>query len=252
MEGETKNFSSPNKRQRLLEPINNEEDSICDNNKNKTEIIIKTASNQTATKNENENANENENKNVNNTNEIATKFQKDITLEYLRNKMSQFANERDWNQFHTPRNLLLALVGEVGELCEIFQWREKVTLGVPELNDEEKIHLGEELADVLLFLIRLSDQCNIDLPAATLDKMQKNAKKYPAHLAKGSSAKYTTYMHLKQQSRINNDKNNGNNDNNNNNIINGNNSDNNNNNNNDNHIVNNNNNNSDNGNCGGK
>ncbi|OMO55672.1 NTP pyrophosphohydrolase MazG, putative catalytic core [Corchorus capsularis] len=94
--------------------------------------------------------------------------------------MANFAKERDWDQFHSPRNLLLALVGEVGELSEIFQWKGEVPKGLPDWKEEEKVHLGEELSDVLLYLVRLSDICGIDLGKAALRKVELNAIKYPA------------------------------------------------------------------------
>ncbi|KAL1309105.1 hypothetical protein HN51_051792 [Arachis hypogaea] len=103
-----------------------------------------------------------------------------VTLDMLKEKMAQFAKERDWDQFHSPRNLLLALVGEVGELSEIFQWKGEVPKGLPDWKEEEKVHLGEELSDVLLYLVRLSDICGIDLGNAALRKVQLNAIKYPA------------------------------------------------------------------------
>ncbi|KAE8805820.1 dCTP pyrophosphatase 1-like [Hordeum vulgare] len=103
-----------------------------------------------------------------------------VTLEELRKKMTDFARERDWEQYHSPRNLLLALVGEVGELSEIFQWKGEVPKGLPGWEERETEHLGEELADVLLYLVRLSDMCGVDLGKAALRKIELNARKYPA------------------------------------------------------------------------
>ncbi|XWS13305.1 hypothetical protein CRYUN_Cryun36dG0026000 [Craigia yunnanensis] len=114
-----------------------------------------------------------------------------VTLEELKKKMAEFARERDWDQFHSPRNLLLALVGEVGELSEIFQWKGEVPRGLPDWKDEEKQHLGEELSDVLLYLVRLSDICGVNLGKAALRKLEMNAIKYPVKLCKGSSQKHT-------------------------------------------------------------
>ncbi|VVA33634.1 PREDICTED: dCTP pyrophosphatase 1 [Prunus dulcis] len=102
-----------------------------------------------------------------------------VTLDLLKKKMAEFAKERDWDQFHSPRNLLLALVGEVGELSEIFQWKGEVPKGLPDWKEEEKEHLGEELSDVLLYLVRLSDICGVDLGKAALRKVGLNAIKYP-------------------------------------------------------------------------
>ncbi|WVZ75389.1 hypothetical protein U9M48_023445 [Paspalum notatum var. saurae] len=117
-----------------------------------------------------------------------------VRLEALRKRMADFARERDWEQFHSPRNLLLALVGEVGELSEIFQWKGEVPKGLPGWDETEKEHLGEELADVLLYLVRLSDMCGVDLGKAALRKMEINSRKYPVGQCKGSSKKHTHYV----------------------------------------------------------
>ncbi|GIL79672.1 hypothetical protein Vretimale_12258 [Volvox reticuliferus] len=120
----------------------------------------------------------------------------DVTLEELRGRLAEFALERDWDQYHTPRNLILALVGETGELCELFQWRPEAEAGrgLPGFSDQERQAVEEELADVLLYLLRLSDMCGVDLGRAALSKILKNAAKYPAAKCHGSSAKYTAYV----------------------------------------------------------
>ncbi|XP_010262369.1 PREDICTED: dCTP pyrophosphatase 1-like [Nelumbo nucifera] len=105
-----------------------------------------------------------------------------VGLKDLSRKLEEFAKERDWEQYHSPRNLLLALVGEVGELSEIFQWRGEVPKGLPNWEESDKEHLGEELSDVLLYLIRLADICGIDLGDAVTKKLVKNAIKYPPKL----------------------------------------------------------------------
>jgi dCTP diphosphatase len=113
---------------------------------------------------------------------------KDI-IERLREQLRQFAAERDWAQFHSPKNLAIAVSVEAGELLEHFQWlsaEQSANLAESEL---AKIRL--ELADVLLYLVSLSDKLGIDLIAATFEKMEINAKKYPIELAKGSAKKYT-------------------------------------------------------------
>ncbi|KAJ0970462.1 hypothetical protein J5N97_023339 [Dioscorea zingiberensis] len=104
----------------------------------------------------------------------------DVSLKDLSKKLEEFAKARDWEQYHSPRNLLLAMVGEVGELSEIFMWRGEVAKGLPNWEESDKEHLGEELSDVLLYLIRLSDMCGIDLGDAAIKKIIKNAIKYPA------------------------------------------------------------------------
>lgn len=83
-------------------------------------------------------------------------------------------------------------VGEVGELSEIFQWKGEVAKGLPDWEEAEKLHLGEELSDVLLYLIRLSDMCGIDLGKAALRKVELNALKYPAAAATNNQSTTTT------------------------------------------------------------
>ncbi|KAJ6421008.1 hypothetical protein OIU84_028396 [Salix udensis] len=113
--------------------------------------------------------------------EISVAEQKvvDISLKDLAKKLEEFAKARDWEKYHSPRNLLLAMVGEVGELSEIFQWRGEVGKGLPDWEESDKEHLAEELSDVLQYLIRLSDICGIDLGDAATKKIVKNAVKYP-------------------------------------------------------------------------
>ncbi|CAI0387292.1 unnamed protein product [Linum tenue] len=116
------------------------------------------------------------------TTEVAEEISNSVSIELLKAKLAAFAKERDWDQFHSPRNVLLCLVGEVGELSEIFQWKGEVEKGLPGWKEEEKVHLGEELSDVLLNVVRLSDVCGIDLGKAALRKLQLNAIKYPADI----------------------------------------------------------------------
>ncbi|KAF9677740.1 hypothetical protein SADUNF_Sadunf08G0138800 [Salix dunnii] len=103
----------------------------------------------------------------------------EISLKDLARKLEEFAKARDWEKYHSPRNLLLAMVGEVGELSEIFQWRGEVDKGLPNWEESDKEHLAEELSDVLLYLVRLADVCGVDLGDAATRKIVKNAIKYP-------------------------------------------------------------------------
>ncbi|KAL3812457.1 hypothetical protein ACJIZ3_013725 [Penstemon smallii] len=114
--------------------------------------------------------------------EVMVKREMDISLKELAKKLDDFAKARDWEKYHSPRNLLLAMVGEVGELSEIFQWKGEVEKGLPNWEESDKEHLGEELSDVLLYLIRLADICGIDLPHAATKKIAKNAIKYPSKI----------------------------------------------------------------------
>jgi len=113
----------------------------------------------------------------------------------------RFAGEREWDQFHTPRNLVLALVGEVGELAECFQWKGEVEEGLKGFTEEEKEHIGEEMSDVLFYLARLADKCGVDLPAAAEKKMAKNRAKYPKDKARGRADKYTAYVSKEEEGK---------------------------------------------------
>ena len=110
-------------------------------------------------------------------------------IQDLRNKLRQFAAERDWDQFHSPKNLAMALSVEAAELLEHFQWLSDAESAA--MAPEKRAKIGEELADVLLYLIRLADKLDIDLASAATEKMTVNAAKYPTYKARGSSKKYT-------------------------------------------------------------
>jgi dCTP diphosphatase len=110
-------------------------------------------------------------------------------LSRLRDELRRFASERDWDQYHSPKNLTAALCVEAAELLEHFQWctdDESKSLPAEHL---EKVR--EEMADVLLYLVRLADKLNVDLLDAATNKIALNALKYPAAKARGNSRKYT-------------------------------------------------------------
>ncbi len=107
----------------------------------------------------------------------------------LRNLIRQFVDERDWAQFHTPKNLAMAMSIEAAEVMEHFQW---LPTGL-ELTPEKRHAVAHELADVLVYLVRLADTLDIDLPAAVAEKMQINRKKYPAAKVRGDARKYDEY-----------------------------------------------------------
>lgn len=121
-------------------------------------------------------------------------FTPEPSLEDIRQMQAEFTDQRDWNQFHQPRNLLLALVGEVGEVSELFQWRGEVAEGLPGWSEAEREHLAQELSDVLIYLVELAEKCRVDLPQAVLRKMALNRLKYPASKVHGSAKKYTEYQ----------------------------------------------------------
>jgi len=117
----------------------------------------------------------------------------DTTVRQLQILLAAFAQARDWGQFHTPRNLALALVGEVGELSALLQWLSDEEVEVW-LNDERgREKLAAEMADVFAYLLRLADVANVDLAAALRNKTLLNEARYPQDRARGSSAKYTQY-----------------------------------------------------------
>ncbi|KAF6738384.1 dCTP pyrophosphatase 1 [Oryzias melastigma] len=120
-------------------------------------------------------------------------FSPEPTIEDIRRMQAEFTDERDWNQFHQPRNLLLAMVGEVGEVAELFQWRGEVAEGLPDWTESEREQLAHELSDVMIYLVELAEKCRVDLPQAVLRKMALNRLKYPARKVHGSAKKYTEY-----------------------------------------------------------
>lgn len=112
------------------------------------------------------------------------------SIKSLQETLRTFYSVRDWAQFHDPKNLIMALNGELGELNEIFQWL------TPDqskniMNDPEKAqHVREEMADVFVYLISLADKLDIDLIEAASQKIEANAAKYPVAKAKGNAKKY--------------------------------------------------------------
>jgi dCTP diphosphatase len=101
-------------------------------------------------------------------------------LELLRNRVRQFTTERDWSRFHDPKSVLLALVGEVGELAELFQWLPAESAAKLAATEPLRTRASEEMADVLLYLVLLADVLGVDLAAAALAKLDDNARRYPA------------------------------------------------------------------------
>lgn len=111
------------------------------------------------------------------------------TLAGLRRQLRGFADARDWQQFHTPKNLAMALSVEAAELLECFQW---LTPGQSvQLGARDRRAVEEEVADVLLYLLRLTDVLDIDPLRAAQRKMAINARKYPVNVARGSARKYS-------------------------------------------------------------
>lgn len=113
------------------------------------------------------------------------------SIDSLRDRLREFARERDWDQFHTPKNLSMALIGEAAELVEHFQWVDGNNSHL--LDDKVRPSVEEEIADIFIYLVRIADKLDIDLYAAAERKIAINACKYPADKVKGSSKKYTEY-----------------------------------------------------------
>jgi dCTP diphosphatase len=119
---------------------------------------------------------------------ICNSGERPTSLEDLRDVLRRFASDRDWDQFHSPKNLAIALNVEAAELLEHFQWTPE---GSVSFTPDQHAKVREEIADVLLYLIPLADKLDVDLLAAASDKIQINAVKYPVEKARGSSKKYT-------------------------------------------------------------
>ena len=109
----------------------------------------------------------------------------------LRDRLRQFAAERDWDQFHSPKNLASALSVEAAELLEHFQWLSEAESN--RLPPEKRDAVRDEMADVLVYLVRLADKLDVDLRDAAARKIEKNALRYPAERVRGSMKKYTDY-----------------------------------------------------------
>ena len=116
---------------------------------------------------------------------------RDGELAQLRQLVRQFVDERDWDQFHTPKNLSAALTVEAAELLEHFQWLQ--TGEAEELGEDKLREVRHEMADVLVYLVRLADKLDVDLFAAVQEKMVLNRAKYPAEQVRGDARKYYEY-----------------------------------------------------------
>lgn len=113
-----------------------------------------------------------------------------MNIEAIQQDLREFAEARDWNPFHSPKNLAMALAVEAAELMENFQWLTEEESRRLEERPEDYRAVREEVADVQIYLLRLADLLGIDLETAVRDKMSRNAEKYPVELAKGNAVKY--------------------------------------------------------------
>ena len=113
------------------------------------------------------------------------------SLERLRRRLAAFADERDWDQFHSPKNLSMALIAEAAELVEHFQWLNQAQSAA--LADDKLADVRHELADILIYLIRIADKLGIELIAAANDKVALNAQRYPADKVRGDARRASEY-----------------------------------------------------------
>lgn len=113
-----------------------------------------------------------------------------MDIHQLQERLKQFSDDRDWGKFHSPKNLVMALTGEVGELTELFQWlTEEESRQIMQDPDMAR-RVNEEMADVFLYLIRLASVLGVDLSEAAQAKIAINESRYPVELSRGSAAKY--------------------------------------------------------------
>ncbi len=114
------------------------------------------------------------------------------TLQELKEKMAAFVRERDWEQFHTPKNLSMSIAIEAAELMEHFQW---LTVEASKSLPAEALQdIGEELADIVIYSLSLANVLKLDLAETVLAKMDKNIRKYPSEKVRGKAHKYTFYQ----------------------------------------------------------
>ena len=115
----------------------------------------------------------------------------EIKLQSLTHRLIAFRDERDWRQFHALKDLIVSLNLEASELLELTQWQDETTFEAAASEDPVKDRISEECADVLIYLLLICERCGIDLLAATSDKIERNAQKYPVEKARGNAKKYT-------------------------------------------------------------
>lgn len=112
-------------------------------------------------------------------------------IQSLKDRILDFARERDWEQFHSPKNLSMAIATEAAELMEHFLWQTAESSRKEVLTEPLREKITEEIADILIFAIEFANVAEIDIASAICKKMEKNAEKYPVSKAKGRSEKYT-------------------------------------------------------------
>jgi NTP pyrophosphatase (non-canonical NTP hydrolase) len=124
-----------------------------------------------------------------------------VSISSLQGQLRRFAAERDWEQFHSPKNLVMALTGEVGELTVLFQWLTPAESAGVMAGVASAERVRDEMADVLAYLLRLADVLGVDLEAALAAKMIKNAEKYPVQTTGSEAAGESASRGSRQRSR---------------------------------------------------
>lgn len=112
-------------------------------------------------------------------------------LQVIRDRLRRFTAERDWERYHSPKNLAMALIAEAAELVEHFQWLTEAQSAA--LPPEKLKQVEDELADVLLYLVCLADKLGVDLAGAAMAKIARNEIRYPSDKVRGSAKKYSEY-----------------------------------------------------------
>lgn len=118
---------------------------------------------------------------------------KNMNLEKINSEIEKMVHERDWDQFHSVKNLSMALNVEASELLEIFQWMSEAHSNQAGADPKISGKVADELADIFIYLLRIAAKTNINLEEATLNKLKKNLAKYPVELSRGNSKKYNEF-----------------------------------------------------------
>lgn len=113
-----------------------------------------------------------------------------MSIEEIQQELKSFAQERDWEQFHTIRNLIFAIVGEVGELAESVQWLGEIDKSYLNSNPDEYAKIVEEVADIFIYILRLSDVLGIDIADESMRKIEKNGLRYTKDSSRGNARKH--------------------------------------------------------------
>ena len=116
-----------------------------------------------------------------------------VTLDFLKNKVKEFCEKRDWDQFHDPKELAIGISTEANELLQIFRFKSKKDM-LNLMKSQKRAQIEEELSDVLYFVLRFAQMNEIDLSDALMEKLSKNEQKYPLNLSKGSNKKYDEFV----------------------------------------------------------